>query len=145
MALADSTELRDYCTDVARRAQQASVDLAQVPTAVKNRWLKASAAELRATVAEIVTENLKDVEAAPKFGLSDAQIDRLRLTPQTIESMAAALEQVASLDDPVGEPIETVVRPNGLKIEKIRVPLGVVFFIYESRPNVTADAAAICL
>jgi glutamate-5-semialdehyde dehydrogenase len=145
MALADSTALRDYCTDVARRAQQASVDLAQVSTLTKNRWLRASAAALRVSIDEIVTENLKDIEAAPSFGLSDAAIDRLRLTPQTIESMAAALEQVASLDDPVGESIETVVRPNGLKIEKIRVPLGVVFFIYESRPNVTVDAAAICV
>jgi glutamate-5-semialdehyde dehydrogenase len=145
MALADSTDLRDYCIDVARRAQQASVDLAQVSTATKNRWLKASAAELRRAIDSIVTENLKDIGAAPNYGLTDAQIDRLRLTPQTVESMAAALEQVASLDDPVGEPIETIVRPNGLKIEKIRVPLGVVFFIYESRPNVTVDAAAICV
>ncbi len=83
--------------------------------------------------------------AAPGFGLTDAEIDRLKLTPARIESIAKALEEVAGLPDPVGEVIESNVRPNGLKVMKVRVPLGVVFFIYESRPNVTADAAAICV
>jgi glutamate-5-semialdehyde dehydrogenase len=77
--------------------------------------------------------------------LTDAQIDRLRLTPARIESMAAGLEQIAALPEPIGELIRSTLRPNGLRIDKVRVPLGVVFFIYESRPNVTADAAAICV
>ena len=79
------------------------------------------------------------------YGLTDAQIDRLRLTPKRIEEIAAGLEQIAELPDPIGEVIRTTSRPNGLRIDKVRVPLGVVFFIYESRPNVTADAAAICV
>ena len=83
--------------------------------------------------------------AAPQFGLSPAQIDRLRLTPKVIESMAASLDAVAGQSDPIGEVIEASVRPNGLEVRKIRVPLGVVFFIYESRPNVTSDAAAIAI
>src|SRR5207245_3001796 len=74
-----------------------------------------------------------------------AQIDRLRLTARSIEAMASAVEEVAALPDPVGEVIESSVRPNGLEVLKVRVPLGVVFFIYESRPNVTSDAAAICV
>ena len=86
-----------------------------------------------------------DLEAAPGYGLTNAEIDRLRLTPSRIEEIAAALEAVAALPDPIGEVIESTVRPNGLEISKVRVPLGVVFFIYESRPNVTADAAAICV
>ncbi len=83
--------------------------------------------------------------AAPGYGLSDAAIDRLRLNHKRIDEIAAGLEQVADLPDPIGEIIRTTNRPNGLRIEKVRVPLGVVFFIYESRPNVTADAAAICV
>src|SRR5208282_1246225 len=82
---------------------------------------------------------------APQFGLSPAQIDRLRLSAKVVESMAASLEMVAAQSDPIGEVIESTVRPNGLEVLKVRVPLGVVFFIYESRPNVTADAAAICV
>ena len=79
------------------------------------------------------------------FGLTEAQIDRLRLTPKRIDEIAVGLEEVAALPDPVGEVIESSVRPNGLEVLKVRVPLGVMFFIYESRPNVTADAAAICV
>ena len=89
--------------------------------------------------------NAADIEAAPGFGLTAAQIDRLRLDAGRIESIAAGLDAVAALPDPVGEVIEGSVRPNGLEIGKVRVPLGVVFFVYESRPNVTADAAAICV
>jgi glutamate-5-semialdehyde dehydrogenase len=89
--------------------------------------------------------NAKDIEAAPVYGLTPAQIDRLRLTPERIEAIASALEDVANLRDPIGEVIDSKTRPNGLRIDKVRVPLGVVFFIYESRPNVTADAAAICV
>jgi glutamate-5-semialdehyde dehydrogenase len=145
MAVADATELRDYCVETARRAQAASVDLALLSAATKNDWLRRSAAELRKQSASLQAANARDLEAAPSFGLTAAEIDRLRLTPKTIEGMAQALEQIAALNDPIGETIETTVRPNGLEIRKIRVPLGVVFFIYESRPNVTVDAAAICI
>jgi glutamate-5-semialdehyde dehydrogenase len=100
---------------------------------------------LRDRANDLVEANLADLAAAPGYGLSAAQVDRLRLTPDRIESMAEALEQIAALPNPVGEVIESTVRPNGLDVLKVRVPLGVVFFIYESRPNVTADAAAICL
>ena len=89
--------------------------------------------------------NRLDLAAAPGFGLSDAAVDRLRLTPPRIADMAKALEQVATLPEPIGEIISTSIRPNGLEVQKVRVPLGVIFFIYESRPNVTADAAALCV
>ena len=94
---------------------------------------------------ELLAANVCDLEAAPGFGLTEAQSDRLRLTPERIESIAEGMRQVAKLPEPIGEIIETTIRPNGLKIQKVRVPLGVVFFVYESRPNVTADAAALCL
>ena len=100
---------------------------------------------LRKNIRQIEQGNARDLAAAPGYGLSDAQIDRLRLTPKRIEEIAAGLEQIAELPDPIGEIIRTTERPNGLRIDKVRVPLGVVFFIYESRPNVTADAAAICV
>jgi glutamate-5-semialdehyde dehydrogenase len=100
---------------------------------------------LRSQTRVLLEANAADVAAASGFGLTDAQVDRLRLTPKRIDDIAVGLEQVAALPDPVGEVIESSIRPNGLEVLKTRVPLGVVFFIYESRPNVTADAAAICL
>ncbi len=145
MAIAESQDLRQYCVDVARRADSASRQLVRVSGAQKNRWLRDSAARLRERVDALRNANKKDIQAAPDFGLSEAQIDRLKLTPQRIEGIAKALEEIAMLPDPIGEVMESRVRPNGLDIAKVRVPLGVVFFIYESRPNVTADAAAICV
>ncbi len=145
MAIAESQDLRQYCVDVARRADSASRQLVGVSGAQKNRWLRDSAARLRERVDALRNANKKDIQAAPDFGLSEAQIDRLKLTPQRIEGIAKALEEIAMLPDPIGEVMESRVRPNGLDIAKVRVPLGVVFFIYESRPNVTADAAAICV
>lgn len=149
MAIADSTaavdELYDYCLATARRAQAASAELAVVPGAVKNAWLRRSAGALRERFEEIQRANALDIAAAPSYGLTPAAIDRLKLTPKTVDGMARALEEVAALQDPIGETIEGSVRPNGLDIRKVRVPLGVVFFIYESRPNVTVDAAAICV
>ncbi|MFO0791183.1 MAG: glutamate-5-semialdehyde dehydrogenase [Pirellulales bacterium] len=138
-------DLDRYCTDVASRAKRAAVQLANTSTDVKNRWLRRSAELLRENEDRIVEGNERDLAAAPDYGLTDAAIDRLRLTTQRIEEIAAGLEQVADLPDPIGENIRTTNRPNGLRIDKVRVPLGVVFFIYESRPNVTADAAAICV
>ncbi len=145
MSVAVATDLRSYCLDVAQRARRASAELACVSGATKIAWLSQSAALLRQYTPQILLANQQDVEAAPGFGLSAASVDRLRLSPERIEAIAAALEDVAHLPDPVGEVIESTVRPNGLEILKVRVPLGVIFFIYESRPNVTADAAAICV
>ena len=145
MATAQITDLRNYCRDVAERAKRASEDLAQAGGARKNAWLRQSAGMLRERTDALLAANDKDIEAAPSFGLTDAQVDRLRLSPERIEGIAVALEEIAVLADPIGEVIESSRRPNGLEVSKVRVPLGVVFFIYESRPNVTADAAAICL
>lgn len=147
MAIAEvhEVDLKSYCTDVAQRAKSASAELARVSGAAKNAWLKASAAKLREQAAVIVAANAKDLNAAPGYGLTEAAMDRLRLTPPRIDAIASALEEIAALPDPIGEVIESSVRPNGLEVAKVRVPLGVVFFVYESRPNVTADAAAICL
>lgn len=142
---AELNSLERYCRETAVRAKAASRQLVSIKADKKNAWLKRSADALRASVGTIVEANRLDLAAAPTFGLSDAAIDRLRLDAERIEKIADALIQVAALPDPVGELIEGQVRPNGLRLQKVRVPLGVVFFIYESRPNVTADAAAICV
>ena len=148
-ATADKTttpaELAQYCTRVAERASKASTQLATVSGATKIAWLCRSAELLRASLTDLEAANRMDLEAGPGYGLTEAQIDRLRLTPERIEGIATALLDVAQLRDPLGKVIDSTVRPNGLTINKVRVPLGVVFFIYESRPNVTADAAAICV
>lgn len=138
-------ELPKYSREVAKQARSASRELARVTGDQKNAWLRKAAALIRERTEQLQHENEADLEKAADYGLSDAMIDRLRLTDARLEGVAAALEEVAMLPDPVGEVIEGGVRPNGLKVEKIRVPLGVVFFIYESRPNVTADAAALCI
>jgi len=145
MPVAAELNLDHYCRDVASRAKRASVCLATTSTSVKNEWLRRSARLLRDNADQIIEANTQDLAAAPGYGLSDAAIDRLRLDANRVDEIAAGLEQVADLPDPIGEVLRTTDRPNGLRIEKIRVPLGVVFFIYESRPNVTADAAAICV
>ncbi len=138
-------DLRAYCENLAVQAARAAAELPRVTGAQKQQWLRSSAAAMRDRSELLAEANRKDLDAAPGFGLTDAQIDRLRLTPRGIESIAAALEEVALLPEPIGEVISSSVRPNGLLVEKVRVPLGVVFFIYESRPNVTADAAALCV
>ncbi|MBW3596306.1 MAG: glutamate-5-semialdehyde dehydrogenase [Planctomycetes bacterium] len=145
MSIAEFHDLSQYCLTVAERAKSAAAKLAQVSGANKNAWLRHSAEQIRARADEIQEANRRDLEAAPGYALTEAQTDRLRLTPDRIEAIARGLEEVALLPDPVGEVIESSRRPNGLEIAKVRVPLGVVFFIYESRPNVTADAAAICI
>ncbi len=145
MSIAEDRNLEGYCLDVARRAKTASAALGQLTGQVKNDWLRCSAALLREETESILQANLADIEAAPSFGLTPAQTDRLKLTAERVNSIAGGLEDVAALPDPVGEVLESSVRPNGLQISRVRVPLGVVFFIYESRPNVTADAAAICV
>ncbi len=145
MAVVEDQDLERYCLDVAQRAKSASAQLAIVTGAQKNAWLCQSAQQLRDQFAVISAANAKDLAAAPEYGLTDAQTDRLRLTEEGVEGIASALEQIAMLPEPVGQVIDSSVRPNGLIINKTCVPLGVVFFIYESRPNVTADAAAICI
>ncbi len=145
MAVVENRDLSQYCLDVARRAKAASARLAVAGGAQKNAWLKQSARVLRERTDDILAANANDIEAAPGYGLTDAEIDRLKLTPERVEALAVSLEEVAALPDPIGEVIESSMRPNGLQVSKVRVPLGVVFFIYESRPNVTADAVAICL
>lgn len=147
MATAEITiaDLPAYCQQVAERAKAASRQLVSTSGETKIAWLRRAAELLRESGDALQAANALDLEAAPDYGLTDAQVDRLRLTPERIEGIATALEEVAVLKDPIGQVIDSTVRPNGLTINKIRVPLGVVFFIYESRPNVTADAAAICV
>jgi glutamate-5-semialdehyde dehydrogenase len=145
MSKIEPSDLRAYCLEVAQAARRAASELALVSGAQKDAWLKRSAQLLRERTDELIAANTLDLAAAPGFGLTDAAIDRLRLTASRIAGIASALDEIAMLRDPVGEVIEAAVRPNGLEVSKVRVPLGVVFFIYESRPNVTADAAAICV
>ncbi len=145
MANDNGFDLREYCLDLAKRAKAASVELARLSGGVKQRWLQRAARLLKERAIALTEANHKDLAAAPSFGLTDAQIDRLKLTGPRIEAMAKALEEVALLPEPIGEVIWSSVRPNGLLVQKVRVPLGVIFFIYESRPNVTADAAALCV
>ncbi|MBN2579402.1 MAG: glutamate-5-semialdehyde dehydrogenase [Pirellulales bacterium] len=139
------SNLHDYCTDVAQRAKRAAGELAQAGGAQKGEWLRRSAALLRERGVALSEVNRLDIGKAPKYGLSNAAIDRLRLTSERIAGMAKALEEVATLPEPIGEIISSSIRPNGLEVQKVRVPLGVIFFIYESRPNVTAEAASLCV
>lgn len=145
MSIAEIADLQSYCLQVAQQAKAASRVLGGVIGQQKNDWLRHGAVALRDGAAEILAANQRDLDAAPGYGLTDAQVDRLALDETRIEGIAAALEQIAMLEDPIGQVMSSSSRPNGLCIQKVRVPLGVVFFIYESRPNVTADAAAICV
>jgi glutamate-5-semialdehyde dehydrogenase len=131
--------------ELGQRAKAASLALALASTATKDAALGAAADLLLQRSEDILAANTADVERAKAEGVSATIIDRLRLSDARIGSMAAGLRQVASLADPVGEVVEGWVRPNGLRIEKVRVPLGVVAIVYENRPNVTSDAAALCL
>jgi glutamate-5-semialdehyde dehydrogenase len=137
--------LSDHCRDIATRARRAAIDLAGVGSERKTACLRAAADRIRADADAILAANRLDLAAAPGYGISAAAIDRLTLDAKRIEAIAAGVEAVASLPDPVGEVLEESTSPSGLLVRKIRVPLGVVFFIYESRPNVTADAAAVAL
>ncbi|MDQ3979813.1 MAG: glutamate-5-semialdehyde dehydrogenase, partial [Actinomycetota bacterium] len=128
-----------------RRAKAASRPLAVAPTDAKDAALHAAADLLLERVPELLDANAADVVAAEEAGVTATVIDRLRLSPARVENMASGLRQVAALPDPVGEVVEGWTRPNGLLIEKVRVPLGVVAIIYENRPNVTSDAFGLCL
>ncbi len=137
--------LQDELLTIGVQARQASDVLRSMSSAVKNAALQEIAKRLRDSKAPLQVENVKDLKNGAEKGLSKAMLDRLELTDARIESMAHGLEVVASLPDPVGEITNQIVRPNGLRIAQIRQPLGVVGIIYESRPNVTADAAGLCL
>jgi glutamate-5-semialdehyde dehydrogenase len=132
-------------SELGQRAKAASLALALASTATKDAALGAAADLLSQRSEDILTANAADVERAKADGAPATIIDRLRLSDARIASMAGGLRQVASLADPVGEVVEGWVRPNGIRIEKVRVPLGVVAIVYENRPNVTSDAAALCL
>jgi glutamate-5-semialdehyde dehydrogenase len=136
--------LNEQMTRLARQARVASRELAQLTTAEKNSCLLAMAAALEKNADAIKSANVPDLDAAAKSGLSSAMLDRLKLDDKRIAAMAKGLREVAALADPVGRILDERVRPNGLKLRKISTPIGVVVIIYESRPNVTADAASLC-
>ncbi|MFM7059149.1 MAG: glutamate-5-semialdehyde dehydrogenase [Planctomycetota bacterium] len=140
-----SIPLATLALSLAQNARAAATALATISGESKNRWLAAVATGLRQNTAALLAANQLDLQAATTAGISPAMRDRLTLTPDRIEALAKAVEHVISLPDPVGEVIDGHRRPNGLSVSRVRVPLGVVFFIYESRPNVTIDAAALCL
>lgn len=136
--------MENYMEILGKRAKTASRESAKLTTDEKNRGLLAVADELVSRSAYLLAENEKDIRAAEEKGVKNSLLDRLRLTEQRIGDMAEGLRQIAGLEDPIGEVSEMKTRPNGLRIGKRRVPLGVVGIIYESRPNVTADAFGLC-
>jgi glutamate-5-semialdehyde dehydrogenase len=138
-------KITELVRSIAARAQSAARQLAKLPSGTKNAAMIGMAAALEAEEAALTALNVQDVERARDYGLSSAMIDRLRLTPQRIRDMARGLREIAALADPIGEVTHMWRRPNGLEIGMMRVPLGVIAFLYESRPNVTADAAGLCL
>ncbi|MCX4187592.1 glutamate-5-semialdehyde dehydrogenase [Methylophaga sp. OBS4] len=138
-------DVNQYMQTLGQHARQASRVLARAGTQVKNQALLAMAAEIRAAVDTLKSENARDLEAGAAKGLEPALLERLTLSDERIEAMAEGVEQIAALPDPVGEVSDMTYRPSGIQLGRMRVPLGVVGIIYESRPNVTADAAALCL
>ena len=135
----------EYVAEVVRAAKQASRALAAATADEKNAVLESMAENLREARDELKVQNNHDLEAGRRAGLSSAMLDRLELTDKRIDGMAESIHTIAELKDPVGGIIDGWVLPNGLRLQKVRVPLGVIGIIYESRPNVTADAAALCL
>jgi glutamate-5-semialdehyde dehydrogenase len=139
------TDIAEQVIGLCRAARQAARRLATADAAAKNAALRAAAARLRERADQLVAANAEDVAGGRRDGLSAALIDRLTVTPARVEAMAAGLDEIAALPDPVGETLARWRRPNGLEITQVRIPIGVVGVIYESRPNVTADAAGLCL
>src|SRR3569833_3498789 len=144
-AVDDATDLPALMSDLAQRARAAARVLALAPAQQKNDALAAMADALRASSAKLLAANAEDVAEARASGASESFIDRLALTPARIEAMAEGLDIVRGLEDPVGKITEKWTRPNGMTIERVSVPLGVAAVIFESRPNVLADAGALCL
>src|SRR5438105_7835749 len=138
-------DLRSEVLDFGKRARAAARALARLSTQQKNAALLAMADQLRASAGAVLQANAKDVEKATADQLSLPMIDRLRLDEKRIQAMADGIRQVAALEDPAGKVITEWTRPNGLHISKVRVPIGVIGIVYESRPNVTSDAAVLCI
>ncbi len=138
-------DIKTYMQQVGQEARAASRIMAQAGTAAKNRALENIAAAILSSTAQLITANAKDTAAARVNGMDAASIDRLTLTEKTVHSMAEGLLQIAALPDLIGEISDLKYRPSGIQVGKMRVPLGVIGIIYESRPNVTADAAGLCL
>ena len=136
--------LLDQMTQLARQAKAASREMAKLSTAEKNGALRAMADALQRQAATLTEANARDMATGVQMGLSPAMLDRLKLDPVRIAAMAKGLREVAALPDPVGRVLDERTRPNGLRLQKIATPIGVVVIIYESRPNVTADAASLC-
>ncbi len=141
MVASPTTDIRTQALACREAAQQ----LAQLSSAAKAELLEAMAAALDADTDAILAANARDLAAATQKGVGTAMLDRLALNPQRLAGIAAALREVAALPDPVGQVTRDDVRPNGIRVQKVRVPLGVIAMIYEARPNVTADAAALCI
>ena len=137
-------EINEYLKSLGMKAQAAKTALQRLDTAQKNHALNRAADALVQESERILSANEKDYARAKENGMAEGLLDRLKLTDARIEAMAEGLRQIADLDDPVGEVMETFDRPNGLYIEKVRVPMGVIGIIYEARPNVTADAFGLC-
>ena len=138
-------DFKQFVSDKAAKAKAASRALATIPTEIKNNALFKMAAGLEQKAHELISENRKDLTEAEKKGLSKAMIDRLTLTSERVKAMADGLREVAALPDPVGEVAKVWRRPNGMEVGRVRVPIGLIGIVYESRPNVTADAASLCL
>ncbi|MCC7083246.1 MAG: glutamate-5-semialdehyde dehydrogenase [Burkholderiales bacterium] len=138
-------DIQSYMVGIGRQARLAARAMARADTDAKNRALTAIAAAIRDGAERLAAANVKDVKSAKARKLDAAAIDRLTLGPDVIETMAAGVEQIAALPDPVGEVSALSYRPSGIQVGRMRVPLGVIGIIYESRPNVTADAAALCI
>src|SRR5438045_3502231 len=136
--------LTDQMTELAKQAKNASRELARLSTDQKNACLLAMADALERSAPAIMEANARDMEAGAQSRLSTAMLDRLKLDDKRILGMARGLREVAALPDPVGKILDERTRPNGLKLQKVSTPIGVVVIIYESRPNVTADAASLC-
>ncbi|GAA3702277.1 glutamate-5-semialdehyde dehydrogenase [Sphingomonas cynarae] len=143
--MADSETPGDLIATMGQGARVAAQDLARLPTDTKRRGLEAAAAAVQAAADAILAANDRDMTRAAEAGLSGALLDRLRLDPARLAGMVAGIAAVAALDDPVGRAIDERTRPNGLHLSRVRVPIGVIGIVYESRPNVTADAAALCV
>lgn len=135
----------NYIEQMGQKAQAVKKSLMTASTGEKNKILLAIAEQLTAHQEQILAENEKDIAAARENGISETMVDRLRLTAERIEGIADACRYLVNLEDPVGQVIEGSTRPNGMKISKVRVPMGVIGIIYESRPNVTVDAASLCI
>jgi glutamate-5-semialdehyde dehydrogenase len=140
-----STETAAQMQEIGREARAAQRAIALAPSGTKAEALMAAAAEMYASTAVIIDANTRDIEAARAAGMTPAYIDRLALDKKRIDAIGQGLEAIAALPDPVGKVTEAWTRPNGMSIERVRVPIGVVGIIFESRPNVTADAGALCL